>query len=348
MPAFKKIALSFIYRRFRQKLLFLLGTLACDAALALAQVHITESLSVENRSPYIMQFALARPSVERFQNTEAWQSHTRLEVANYLSSGNKSGERLFIDGETWIIQQTLVSRHGDTSFELNIPWLRHGTGLLDRIIYDFHELFHMPQNGRTDDRHDEIGWQLSKDGAFFGSLTGQSQGIGDLVLAATRYLEGDTLQARAQLKVPTGDHQKQTGSEGWDLGLAISQVNPFWLTNRNWLDDYSLSFWWGLGLNYLSTAQGLASLDQNHWVATGNLGMSWKFLSRWEAKIQFDSNTPVFDSEIRELGWMPVQLTLAGAYRFSAADSLSFAIAEDLRPRVTPDAIFVFEYRREF
>ena len=63
-------------------------------------------------------------------------------------------------------------------------------------------------------------------------------------------------------ELPTGDYSDQTGSEKFDVGFALAQINPDWFKNRSVLSDFQLSIWYGAGLSYLGELKKLNELDQ--------------------------------------------------------------------------------------
>lgn len=304
------------------------------------QVFDSSSIPVENRSPVVMLFALSRPHYKQALGDDQWRYSAQFEISNYLSAHREQDESLFIDGETWILSQSLEFSWKGNQLGLTIPWLKHGTGKLDRAIYTFHDVLHMPQNGRTDERHDELVWRAGRNDNTLLALDEPVHRLGDIQMHLMRALDDKRWQISGLLKLPSGRFRKQSGSEAIDIGLSFSHSNPDWLAERNWLQNQALAFWWGAGLTYTGKSDKLDALEQIPLVATFRTGLAWKCAENWQVKGQIDSNSPLFDSNIRELGWIPVQASLGAQYSFSKARSFSAAIIEDLRPRVTPDVIF--------
>jgi len=317
-------------------------TLACSAGYSAAQTYWTSTLNIENRSPVISTFAIARPDYVPFIKTDTIQSLTRVEISNYLSAHQDANHFFFIDGESTYLTQTFRARIDDWMLALSIPWIHHGDGIFDRAIYDFHRILGMPQNGRTDNRHDELDWRLVHRGQTLISMDSHTNGIGDSRASAIYALSGNE-QLQVQVKLPTGSFKKQTGSDAWDAGFSYSQQNPDWLASRTWLNNAALAFWWGTGLTLLGHVSELDALDQNRLVLSLRSGLGWQMHPSAQIKVQLDANSPLFDSDIRELGWVPVQASIGGEYAPSDQFALRLAIVEDLRPRVTPDVVFLLE-----
>jgi len=306
------------------------------------EVFTTETVFAENRSPVIQLYSLSRPDYTVFKKHNTSFFKSRVELINYLSSNRKTGEFFAIDGETWLVSNAF--QHQVTNniiLHLNVHWLRHSKGKADHFIYAFHDLFQLPQNGRSDKFHDRISWNLSTDKDQVILLNEQKSGIGDIQAKLSWAPEKlRNTQITALLKLPTGNFEDQTGSENVDFGLSLALSNPKWLKNRDWLSAFPLSLWYGAGINYLGTVKELDDFNAYPLVATLRTGVAWAITLRWNVKAQFDSNTPLFDANIRELGWMPAQISLASEHLLSDKVTLDFIINEDLRPRASPDIIF--------
>ncbi len=324
--------------------LFFLASQLCQAG----SVFNARPIVVENKSPIIHLLGLVRP--ERFTQVPTgavhWQS--QLDIANYLSRTNKANEYLFIDGETWTWSQQLrIKLENGYWAGFTLPLLGHGRGVFDRSIYYFHDVLQLPQNGRTNDDHDQIDWRLRKDGQTLINLNGSSSDIGDAKVHAG-WQDSSARHWLIQLKLPTGDFEEQSGSESFDFGISALKENPDWLRHRDWLTSTPLAFWYGAGITYLSHIDDLDAMDQYPFVATFRTGLAWRVFDHWQLKTQLDTNTPVFNSNIRELGWMPVQFSFATSHNIAHATTLEFSFIEDLRPRVTPDIIFGLTFRHLF
>lgn len=306
----------------------------------------TNSIDVKNRSPFVMLFGLVTPELSRTLAPGTIRSNTQFEISNYLSKHISDDTIFFIDGETWILTQTAGFKWEDYQVSLSLPWLRHFEGKLDRSIYNFHDILSLPQNGRTDYANDRQLWYAQQGDDVLYSNNSSTTELGDVSINISKRLRA--WQLKASLKLPTGTFEKQTGSEGLDAGFAVTQFNPTWLRDRSWLTQTPLSLWWGAGLTYLSKAKELEAFDQNSLVATFNTGMAWQASTHWQIKTQLDTHSPLFDSDIRELGWIPLLFSIAGQYRVSSDSLLTIAINEDLRPRVTPDVIFSFALATDF
>lgn len=311
-------------------------------SLSAAEVFNAETIKVENRSPVVQLFSLSRPDYTLNKKTNTRHLKSRLELINYLSQTKKDNEYFFIDGETLVVTNTFQHQISNNFIlHFNIPWLRHSGGIADGFIYNFHDLFQLAQNGRSDSNNNQLSWILSKNAKRSISVNDNKSGLGDIQVKLSWTPEtANNTQITSLLKLPTGSFKDQTGSEKIDFGISAIQNNPDWLNNRNWLRALPLSVWYGAGINYLNSISALDDFDAYPIVATLRTGMAWSVFSNWNIKAQLDSNTPLFDSNIRELGWMPIQVSLVSEHILSDKVTLDFILIEDLRPRVSPDVTF--------
>ena len=307
-----------------------------------AEVFNSETIHVENRSPVVQLFSLSRPDFTLNKSKNTTQVKSRVELINYISQTNKENEHFFIDGETLVITNTIQHQLShNTIMHINIPWLKHSEGIADDFIYDFHEAFQFPQNGRTTKNNNQLSWELSKNGNSALSLNDNKSGLGDVQIKLSWSPEtSENTQITSQLKLPTGKFKDQTGSEKIDFGMSVIKNNPEWLKRRKWLSASPLSFWYGAGINYLSSISELDDFDAYPIVATLRTGAAWSILPNWAIKAQFDTNSPLFNSDIRELGWMPIQISFATEHKLSNSITFDFVLVEDLRPSASPDVAF--------
>jgi len=322
--------------------LFFIATTIQFNSLNAAEVFNTETIKVENRSPVVQLFSLSRPDYTPNNKTNTMHLKSRVELINYLSQTKKDNEYFFVDGETLVATNTFQHQISNKFImHVNIPWLRHSKGIADDFIYDFHELFQFPQNGRTDQNNNQLSWILSKNDNRSISVNDNMSGLGDIQVKLSWTPEtSENTQITSLLKLPTGSFKDQTGSEKVDFGLSATRNNPDWLKNRNWLSASPLSVWYGAGINYLSSIPELDDFDAYPIVATLRTGIAWAIFTSWNIKAQLDSNTPLFNSNIRELGWMPVQVSLATEHILSDKVTVDFILIEDLRPSASPDVVF--------
>jgi hypothetical protein len=323
-----------------QALLLVAIYLFSDHAHA-AETFLTDTLPVENNSPVIQ--LLAIPRADFYLNSKpatiVWKP--RFELTNYISYTAKNGDSIFIDGETWEVKNRFQYQlSSNTLLAISLPWKKHTGGISDRLIYHFHDTLALPQNGRSDNHHDRLQWVITSDGKQILGLDSPVSDFGDTEIQYSWSPVNDAnTQFSALLKLPTGDFDKQTGSDGFDFGVSAVKMNPDWFSHRDFFTETALAFWFGGGLGYTSEIKGLSDLQQFPVNFTLRTGLAWLVSPNWQLKLQTDSNSPIFNTDIREFGWLPIQFSMASEYTFKNNAKIDFIITEDLRPRSSPDVI---------
>ncbi len=329
--------------------ILILSTLFIQTSQLHADTYVSESLASENHSPFISGLMLPQANYLLMRQPGTITLHSQLDVTNYISKTSLPKEAIAIDGESWelrsgfsyqINKQMVVSAY--------TAYVRHYGGKLDRFIYDFHDILSLPQNGRSNLAHDRLRWQVVHEGEVVSDLNTEKQSWSDLVLSFSwqpSLLE--TQQWSASVKVSNPSASRYVSSGNIDINLTFSDVNPDWFVNRNVLSDISLAVWYGAGLGYIGKIDALSGLDQHPVVASFRSGIAWRPLSPWEIKLQIDTHTPIFQSNLREFGWVPLQFTIGTKIDFNKHADYTFFIVEDLRPRTAPDVTFnsTFNYR---
>lgn len=307
-----------------------------------AEFFLTDSINLRNNGPILNLFHFSRPDIITNKPANTYTLNSKLELSNYISSTSKNGDQLYIDGESWIFRNTLsYQASSNLIISASLPWIKHTGGKSDSFIYKFHELFQLPQNGRTTDNQDELRWILNKDGKTLLNLDSELLGWGDLSITTQLTPQNaPSVKWSFMAKLPTGNYDKQTGSDKLDFGASFAQMNPDWFQNRSLLSEHNLAFWYGSGATYLGKASALEDLDQNLFIFTFRTGFAYSPFQSWHLKCQLDAHTPLFNTGIRELGWTPVQISFSTQHQLSAKTQFEFVIIEDIRPRSTPDVIF--------
>jgi Protein of unknown function (DUF3187) len=71
------------------------------------------------------------------------------------------------------------------------------------------------------------------------------------------------------------------------------------------------------------------------------LGGALSLGQRYGIKGQIDANTPLYDSDLEEIGQTAVQATIGGWLHLKEAMSFEFAVSEDLHVSTSPDVVIV-------
>lgn len=315
-----------------------------------AEFFTTDSIKIQNNGPILNLYHFSRPDIMGNQREKSITLKSQFELSNYISSTSKNGDEFSIDGESWVVRNTLnYQATSNLIISASLPWIKHTEGKADSFIYKFHDLLQLPQNGRTEDRQNELRWILNKDGKTLLDVDSELSSWGDLSITAQLTPENSpSVRWSFMTKLPTGNYEKQTGSEEFDVGASFAQINPDWFKNRPFLSNTKLAFWYGSGVTYLGETSALEDLGQNSYMLTFRTGFAYSPIQAWHLKCQLDAQTPLFDTGIRELGWAPVQISFSTQHQLSEKTKFEFVIIEDIRPRSTPDVVFLTNIQTTF
>lgn len=292
-----------------------------------------------NQSPLIQIYGLPALGEARVLGPQETTLAVHAQIANHFTGATSSSESLSLDGETRRL--TLHWRQGlsgNREWGFELPQVTHRGGFLDASIEEFHDIFGLPQNGRTDLPRHRIDFRYARDGASLVNLNRAVSGVGDLRLSAATPAGaatgpgGYTAAWRVSLKLPTGDADKLLGSGSTDLAgwLSAATTRP--------PDRWNL--YGGGGLLRMSKGDVLPS-QQRTLVAFGTLGLSQRFLPSLTVNAQLDMHSPFYsDSGLRQLGRYAVQGLLGAEWEFAPRTFLALSISEDMVVGAAPDVAF--------
>jgi hypothetical protein len=337
MPKISKIAV------------FILLTLLFTQPVNAAEIRAFQNF---NQLPFHQIFGL--PSLDNSPLTKAgdWRSSIVATFSNtYEFDGDDSGfygsdEEISVDGETHRYSLLLnYAVRDNLQLGVEVPYVKHSGGFLDDFIYEWHDFFGQPQNGRDKDESDEIFFEYkNSDGDIYG-IDSTKSGIGDVRLnvAYSRSLEKDrALIYSAEVKLPTGDFDKLTGSGGTDVSIGVTINDPHSLAESN------VTLFAGLAAIYLGDIDSDLSDDQYNFAMALRAGMGWQALEKLQLKLQLDGHTPLYDSELEEMGDPALQIVIGGSILFTEDVYLDLAITEDLIVETAPDVGFILALVAKF
>jgi hypothetical protein len=288
-----------------------------------------------NQLPFKQIFGL--PSLDNSPLTEAGQWRLNLigNVSNTYNITVGQQEQLTNDLETF--RGSLVASYGfrdSWQLAVEVPYISHDGGFLDDFIYEWHDLFGMPQNGRSKDNSDQLNVSYLSGVSF--ELPGPESGVGDIRfnIAHSRPWNDRTLIFSAELKLPTGDFAKLTGSGSSDFSAGLTLNDP------HSLEAYRITLYGGLAGVYLGDMDGELAAIQNNFVLTGRAGMGWQATKLIQFKLQLDAQSAIYDSDLKEMGDPAFQLVLGGSLTFTDDVYLDIAVAEDINTSTAADVAF--------
>lgn len=292
-----------------------------------------------NQNPLIQIYGLPALGESRVLNPNESTLAVHWQTANHFTGAGTSTETLSLDGETRRL--TLQGRRGlsgNREWGFELPFVTHNGGFLDVYIEEFHNIFGMPQNGRTDLPRNRIDYRYTRHGEDLVSLTRAVSGWGDVRLfaatpAATQSASSNyTAVWRMSLKLPTGDEAELLGSGSTDLAI--------WLSAATTRPPNKWNLYGGGGLLLMSQGDIMPAL-QRQAVVFGTLGMSQKFFPQVTINAQLDVHSPFYnDSGLRQLGEYAVLGLLGVDWEFEPKKFLTLSVSEDLVVGASPDVAF--------
>ncbi len=310
-----------------------------------AEALMHEPFAVANRNPFIQIYGLPDTEAAWLAARGEWKTALQVDAMNMFSSSSRDGDDLWIDGETY--RATVRLRYGVTdNWELGVelPYISHHGGFMDEPIESFHDTFDLANADREKFPQDQLLYNYFQNGQRVFTLDESGGGLGDVRVSAGYTLAENHRQQwalRGGVKLPTGDAEDLTGSEGTDVSLALH------FSDSQWLDKAVLSFHTHVGLLWLGDGE-VIDHQREDWVIYGSASTSWQWRDSVALKVQLDGQSHFYDSSARELGRESLQLLLGGSYCGGDERCFDFSISEDLVVNTAPDVVFQLALRNRW
>ena len=312
------------------------------AAFVLFHAHTVNAAEIRafhsyNQLPFKQIFGL--PSLDNSPLQEAGRYRVGLiyNISNTYTARSNSNEHITTDVET--SRSSLVAYYALTDnwqFGVEVPYVKHDGGFLDDFINGWHDVFNLPQGNRDKINNDQVKISyLNNNGTSF-DISDIESGLGDMRLNAlyTIPLNHRNLIFSTELKLPTGDFDKLTGSGSIDISLGLTINDPHSLT------EYNITLYGGMAGVFLGDIDGEMSAIQNNFALIGRAGIGWQAAETVQLKLQLDAQSPLYESDIKELGDPSFQLLMGGSLFFTDDVYLDIFIAEDIYTTTAPDVSF--------
>lgn len=315
--------------------------LATTQARAESDNGFPRPLSVANQTPLSGIFGIPAAQGTSILGRGNTQWDTNLNIASNFAMASTGNESILFDGET--TRFSIQARYGindDWNIGLEIPWIRHGGGSLDSFIINWHDFWGFPQGGRDDAVRDRIAYRYERNGVTHVNIDSSTSGVGDITLSAQKHIfDGADRRAvfHTQVKLPTGDAGKLTGSEATDVSAGI-EVSRRW--GPAWYSMYRA------GVVYTSNGDVLPELRRN-WLAYGGFEVSWHPIDALVFRVQFNAHTsPYQDTGLDELSQWSGMLAAGGSWYITRNTALELSVMEDVpNTDVVSDVTFQLRLR---
>lgn len=322
-------------------LLILALGMQCAAAVEDAYTGFPRPLPIQGQSPVTGVFGIPRAQGADILGEGASQWDATLDLTSHFQGSEGDGESIFFDGET--VRLAVQARYGINdhwNLGVEIPWVHHGPGFLDRFIIEWHDLLGFPQHGRDEVANGGIEYRYDRDGDTRFDIDSSTGGLGDVILLAQRRLWRGPDSAglvHTQLKLPTGEPGKLTGSNAIDAGAGIE-------LSRRWRHGWHSMF--RAGAVYLGEGDVLPDLQRN-WAAYGGFDVVWRPIRALSLRVQYDAHTsPYENSELSELNRWSGLLTTGGTWHVTRYIALDIAVVENVpNARAVSDVTFQLRLR---
>ncbi len=322
-------------------ILSLVLLVSCNYALATGSDNLLQHsrpFKVASHGPIQNLLAIPTASSSFLLPEDQFFFDIQVDVANNFTHSQEGQESVWFDGENTVIKLGFLKGLG-TNWQIGIefPWIYMGGGSTDRIIQDWHSFWGLPDGNREFVENDQLKYYYENkaDRGVKVDLHQSNSGIGDMRIRVSRSLFrgfGRAFSFQSQLKLPTGDSDFLRGSGSTDLALGLA------FADANSGKDFRLNYFVNGGLQWLGRGEILDTIRREV-VAYANTGITWKALENTYVKLQVDSHTAGYESQLSELG-ESVRLVIGGSVRLFGQWILNLAISEDLRVGSTSDVTF--------
>jgi hypothetical protein len=325
-------------RRYGRCIILLAVVLIQPPAWAAPSIH---PLSTTNMSPVSLIQGLPPSHGAAVATSGDWQTSIDFSHANNFTHESTANEQVFLDGATTRVALSVkTGLFADADMELMVPFIKHYDGSLDSFIENWHDFFHLPQNGRKQWPRDQLLFLYKKNNVTQLEINEPVSGIGDARLTLGFKLNRHwfphqkRLALKTAIKFPTGDAEKLTGSGGYGVFA--------WLTGDSatqWFQFPGLTYY-RAGIAWLQDGDVMAD-QQRPFVAFGGIGTGARFSQRIVLQLQLDTHTSLYrDSTFNEINQYALMFTMGGNLKLTDAWNLDIAVVEDLYVHTAPDVTF--------
>ncbi len=261
------------------------------------------------------------------------------DIANNAMGQQSAHESLLLDGETQTVTLRWQRAFGDRlSLGLELPWMAHGGGFLDRSIDAWHDTLGLSEGIRPELPTGNLRYVYARDGERIINLEDATSGIGDVRTSGAWRLGTPgpgrlAFEVTADIKWPTGDARRLTGSGSTDVAAGLRLVRP----PGQRPDGPSRLSW--------SAQAGIVwpgHVDQplpapSAQVYYYDAALAWAATPTLDLILQAQGHTGAWQSDLKMLGTGAAQLGGGALWHLAGGYSLRLGLFEDIRTDTTPD-----------
>jgi hypothetical protein len=257
------------------------------------------------------------------------------ETGNVSLDQSGGNEHLQLDAQVtqWTLRYTRPL-HDRMQLQISMPWVELGGGRLDHFIESWHHTFGLPNGNRGDWPKNRLLIQHDLNGFADLQVTTPQSGAGDASLSVGTPLERYSAMLWLTVKLPTGNAKRLTGSGTTDVSLTLN-ADHYWSA---YLSTYA-----SLSINRFGNGTRLITQQRNHAIS-GLFGGQLQVTSHWQAVVQVNGHSAIYDSTARVLG-NALQLSFGPAYQ-SSQWRTALLISEDIAVDTAPDVQFMLAVSR--
>ncbi|GAB3672041.1 DUF3187 family protein [Salinisphaera aquimarina] len=306
---------------------------------------VPRPFSFSDQSPTVAIYGLPRAQGYTVAERGHWHAGVQVDYTSHYTAQDNAREQLLFDGET--TRAALLFRRGFAhrwQASIEIPFVDHSGGIGDGFIDDFHDTFGFADGGRSRAPRDRQQFRYRRDGRLALDVSDSPSGLGDVRMGLKKRLPGIGGWGAAvagELKLPTGDADRLTGSGGTDVALWATVGN-----NQNGASDWRLL----AGAGGLYSGEGDVLSDQRvQGVGFGWASIGYALTPDFVVQVQANTHSAFYENTgLEALDGVAVQGALGLDWQVTERSALAFAIIEDLNTGASPDVSFTLGLQHGF
>lgn len=289
-----------------------------------------------NMNPFMVMYGSPRPQSAQIEGQGQLRSDVTFTLANNSITAETPAESIVLDGESYLLSLGMSYGYAQRwAFGVSVPFVYHSEGFLDNFIEDWHKVFGLDNGRRASFSPNKLNYSYSAGGESEYAVTDNQGGLGDVVFGAKYAViggeESDRHVALAlEVKAPTGDPDKLTGSGATDVALSLHA------NDRRLLSGISTALFGGAGIAFLGDGDVLAQAQEDMGYSA-YFGGAWRPLAALALTLQLNFQSAIYASDLKQLGTDALALHVGGSYFASKGTRFDFAIGENLYTDPTPD-----------